>query len=86
MTSQDAPRCISLADARSGRPKVAAAYEQARLRFELLEAIRAAGGAGLFPAAARRPGRDDPARCRAVRGWRHRRRCWSASPPRSASL
>jgi HTH-type transcriptional regulator / antitoxin HipB len=42
--SQNAPRRISLAGARaarSGRPEVAAAYEQARLRFELAEAIRA---------------------------------------------
>jgi len=42
--SQDAPRRVSLAEARAarvGRPAAAAAYEQARLRFELAEAIRA---------------------------------------------
>jgi HTH-type transcriptional regulator / antitoxin HipB len=42
--SRDAPRRISLAEARAawaGRPEAAAAYEQARLRFELAEAIRA---------------------------------------------
>jgi len=42
--SQDAPRRVSLAGARAariGRPEVAAAYEQARLRYELAEAVRA---------------------------------------------
>src|SRR6266704_1978280 len=41
--SQDAPRRVSLAGARAriGRPEVAAAYEPARLRFELAEAVRA---------------------------------------------
>lgn len=42
--SQDAPRRVSLAAARAartGRPEVAAAYDQARLRFELAEAVRA---------------------------------------------
>jgi HTH-type transcriptional regulator / antitoxin HipB len=42
--SQDEPQRISLAEARAaraGRPEVAAAYEQARLRFELAEAVRA---------------------------------------------
>lgn len=42
--SQDEPRRVSLAEARTaraGRPAVAAAYEQARLRFELAEAVRA---------------------------------------------
>ena len=41
--SQDTPQRISLAEARAaraGRPEAAAAYEQARLRFELAEAIR----------------------------------------------
>src|SRR6202050_2921633 len=41
--SQDEPRRVSLAgarDARAGRPEVAAAYEQTRLRFELAEAVR----------------------------------------------
>lgn len=40
----DAPRRVSLAEARAARadrPDVAAAYEQARLRFELAEAVRA---------------------------------------------
>jgi HTH-type transcriptional regulator / antitoxin HipB len=38
------PRRVSLAQARAariGRPEVAAAYEQARLRYELAKAIRA---------------------------------------------
>ena len=42
--SQEAPRRVSLAEARAARinrPEAAAAYEQARLRFELAEAIRA---------------------------------------------
>ena len=42
--SQDPPRRASLAEARQarlGRPEAAAAYEQARLRYELAEAIRA---------------------------------------------
>jgi len=41
--SQDAPRRVSLAGARAriGCPEVAAAYEQARLRYELAEAVRA---------------------------------------------
>src|SRR5712692_12009689 len=42
--SQDEQRRVSLAEARAawaGRPEAAAAYEQARLRFELAEAIRA---------------------------------------------
>jgi len=42
--SQDAPRRVSLAGARAariGRPEVAAAYEQARLRYGLAEAVRA---------------------------------------------
>lgn len=42
--SQDEPQRISLAQARAaraGRPEAAAAYEQARLRFELAEAVRA---------------------------------------------
>jgi ribosome-binding protein aMBF1 (putative translation factor) len=42
--SQEAPRRVSLAEARAARinrPAAAAAYEQARLRFELAEAIRA---------------------------------------------
>jgi HTH-type transcriptional regulator / antitoxin HipB len=41
--SQEAPQRVSLASARAariGRPEVAAAYEQARLRYELAEAIR----------------------------------------------
>jgi len=41
--SQDESRRVSLAEARAaraGRPEVAAAYEQARLRFELAEAVR----------------------------------------------
>jgi HTH-type transcriptional regulator / antitoxin HipB len=41
--SQDAPRRTRLAEgrqARIGRPEAAAAYEQARLRYELAEAIR----------------------------------------------
>jgi HTH-type transcriptional regulator / antitoxin HipB len=42
--SQDGPRRVSLAEARAariGRPEVAAAYDQARFRYELVEAIRA---------------------------------------------
>jgi HTH-type transcriptional regulator / antitoxin HipB len=42
--SQEGPRHSTLAEAREARihcPKVAAAYEQARLRHELAEAIRA---------------------------------------------
>jgi ribosome-binding protein aMBF1 (putative translation factor) len=42
--SQDDQQRISLAEARAvraGRPEVAAAYEQARLRFELAKAVRA---------------------------------------------
>jgi HTH-type transcriptional regulator / antitoxin HipB len=42
--SQDRPGRASLAEARTaraGRPEAAAAYEQARLRFELAEAVRA---------------------------------------------
>ena len=42
--SQDASQRVSLAQVRAtriGRPEVAAAYEQARLRYELAEAIRA---------------------------------------------
>jgi HTH-type transcriptional regulator / antitoxin HipB len=42
--SEDPPRRTSLAEARQARinrPEAAAAYEQARLRFELAEAIRA---------------------------------------------
>src|SRR5262245_41948072 len=42
--SQDARRRASLAEARTARsdnPEAAAAYEQARLRYELAEAIRA---------------------------------------------
>jgi HTH-type transcriptional regulator/antitoxin HipB len=42
--SQDATRRVSLAEARAaraGRPEVKAAYEQARLRFELADAVRA---------------------------------------------
>ncbi len=42
--SQDAARRVSLAEvkaARIGRPEVAAGYEQARLRYELAEAVRA---------------------------------------------
>jgi|SRR5580658_2062411 HTH-type transcriptional regulator/antitoxin HipB len=42
--SQDQPQRVPLAEARAarlGRPEVAAVYEQARLRFELAEAIRA---------------------------------------------
>jgi HTH-type transcriptional regulator / antitoxin HipB len=42
--SQGTPRHTRLADARQarmGRPEVAAAYEQARLRYELAEAVRA---------------------------------------------
>jgi ribosome-binding protein aMBF1 (putative translation factor) len=42
--SQDDQQRISLAEARAvrvGRPEVAAAYEQARLRYELAEAVRA---------------------------------------------
>ena len=42
--SQATPRRISLAEAREARihrPEAAAAYEQARLRYELAEAIRA---------------------------------------------
>lgn len=41
--SQQAPRRVSLAEARAARisrPEAAAAYEQARLRFELAEAVR----------------------------------------------
>jgi HTH-type transcriptional regulator / antitoxin HipB len=41
--SQDEPRRVSLAEvraARAGRPEVAVAYEQTRLRFELAEAVR----------------------------------------------
>ena len=41
--SQATPRRTRLAEARQariGRPKVAAAYEQARLRYELAEAVR----------------------------------------------
>jgi HTH-type transcriptional regulator / antitoxin HipB len=41
--SETAPRRTSLAEARQARihrPEAAAAYEQARLRFELAEAIR----------------------------------------------
>jgi HTH-type transcriptional regulator/antitoxin HipB len=44
MMSQDETQRISLAQARAaraGRPEAAAAYEQARLRFELAEAVRA---------------------------------------------
>jgi hypothetical protein len=40
--SQDTPRRTRLAEARQprmGRPEVAAAYEQTRLRFELAEAV-----------------------------------------------
>jgi HTH-type transcriptional regulator / antitoxin HipB len=42
--SQATPRRVSLAQAREARihrPQVAAAYDQARLRYELAEAIRA---------------------------------------------
>ena len=42
--SQATPRRVSLAEAREARihrPEAAAAYEQARLRYELAEAIRA---------------------------------------------
>jgi ribosome-binding protein aMBF1 (putative translation factor) len=42
--SQAAPRRVRLAEARAARihhPEAAAAYEQARLRYELAEAIRA---------------------------------------------
>ena len=42
--SQEKPQRVSLAEARAaraGRPEAAAAYEQARLRFELAEAVRA---------------------------------------------
>jgi HTH-type transcriptional regulator / antitoxin HipB len=42
--SQVTPRRVSLAEAREARihrPEAAAAYEQARLRYELAEAIRA---------------------------------------------
>lgn len=42
--SQEAQRRTSLAEARAARmhrPEAAAAYEQARLRFELAEAVRA---------------------------------------------
>jgi len=42
--SQATPRRVSLAEARAARihrPEAAAAYEQARLRYELAEAIRA---------------------------------------------
>jgi HTH-type transcriptional regulator / antitoxin HipB len=42
--SDTTPRCTSLAGARQARihhPEVAAAYEQARLRYELARAIRA---------------------------------------------
>jgi HTH-type transcriptional regulator/antitoxin HipB len=42
--SQAKPRRVSLAEAREARihrPEVAAAYEQARLRYELAETIRA---------------------------------------------
>jgi HTH-type transcriptional regulator/antitoxin HipB len=42
--SETAPRRTSLAEARAARmhrPEAAAAYEQARLRFELAEAVRA---------------------------------------------
>jgi ribosome-binding protein aMBF1 (putative translation factor) len=42
--SQETPRRTSLAEARAARmhrPEAAAAYEQARLRFELAEAVRA---------------------------------------------
>ena len=41
--SQGTPRRTRLAEARQariGRPEVAAAYEQARLRYELAEAVR----------------------------------------------
>ena len=41
--SQATPRRTGLAEAREariGRPEVAAAYEQARLRYELAEAVR----------------------------------------------
>jgi HTH-type transcriptional regulator/antitoxin HipB len=41
--SQDARRRVSLAEARAARidrPEAAAAYEQARLRYELAEAVR----------------------------------------------
>jgi HTH-type transcriptional regulator / antitoxin HipB len=41
--SQDTPRRTSLAEARQARihrPEAAAAYEQARLRYELADAIR----------------------------------------------
>jgi HTH-type transcriptional regulator/antitoxin HipB len=41
--SQDNPQRVSLAEARAARagwPEVAVAYEQARLRFELGEAVR----------------------------------------------
>jgi len=44
--SEATPRRVSLAEAREARihrPEVAAAYEQARLRYELAEAIRAHG-------------------------------------------
>jgi HTH-type transcriptional regulator/antitoxin HipB len=42
--SQEPPRRTSLAEARTARidrPEAAAAYEQARLRYELAEAVRA---------------------------------------------
>jgi HTH-type transcriptional regulator / antitoxin HipB len=42
--SEEPPRRVSLAEARAARinrPEAAAAYEQARLRFELAEAVRA---------------------------------------------
>jgi HTH-type transcriptional regulator / antitoxin HipB len=42
--SKETPRRVSLAEAREariGRPEVVAAYEQARLRYELAEAVRA---------------------------------------------
>jgi ribosome-binding protein aMBF1 (putative translation factor) len=41
--SQNEPRRVGLAEARAaraGRPEVSVAYEQARLRFELAEAVR----------------------------------------------
>jgi len=89
--SRDAPRRISLAEARAawaGRPEAAAAYEQARLRFELAEAIRARreelgwsqrqlaerAGRPSLASPGSRPGAPPP-RCR----------CWNVSPERSAS-
>jgi len=73
--SEDTPRHTRLAEARQARidrPEVKAACEQTRLRYELGEAVRLRReelGWSHLQLAER--GRDEPAGCRPVRGWRH---------------